>query len=46
MHDWLVRLVLKIAIPTTLEVWRWPLLHLPQFFFSWSYLNTGFDAIG
>lgn len=46
MHDWLVRLILKVAIPSTLEVWCRPLLHLGQLLFSWTDLNTSLNAIG
>jgi len=45
MHDRLVRLVFKVAIPTALEMWRRPLLHLGEFLLSRTNLDTSFDAI-
>jgi hypothetical protein len=45
VHDWLVGLVLEIAVPTTLEVWSRPRLHLFQLLFSRANLDTSFDAI-
>ena len=46
MHDRLVRLILKVAVPATLEMWSRPLFHLIQFFLGRAYLDAGFDAIG
>lgn len=46
MHDGLVGLVLEVAIPATLEVWRGPALHLAKLLLSWANLDTRIDAIG
>ena len=46
MHNRLVRLILKVAIPPTLKVWRRPFLHLSQFLLSRTNLDTGVNAIG
>ena len=46
MHDRFVRLILKVAVPATLEMWSRPLLHLTQFFIGRAYLDAGFNAIG
>lgn len=46
VHDWLVGLVLEIALPPILEVGSRPGLKLPQFLSSRAHLDTGFDTIG
>lgn len=45
MHDWLVGLVLEVAVPSRLKVWRGPLLHLRQLLFSWTNLDTSLNAV-
>ena len=46
MHDRLVRLVLEVAIPATLEMWSRPLLHLLELLLRRPDLNASLDAIG
>lgn len=46
MHDWLVGLVLEVAVPSTAEVWSWPRVHLVEFLLSRANLDTSIDAIG
>jgi len=47
MHDWLVRFVLKVALPATrAEVWCRPALHPFEFFLSWTGFDTGLNAVG
>lgn len=46
MHNRFIRLVLKVAIPAALEVWRGPTLHLSKLSFGWSDLHTSVDSIG
>jgi len=45
MHNRLIRLILKVAIPTTLKVWRRPLFHLLEFLFRRTNLDTRFNSI-
>ncbi len=45
MHDWLVRLVLEVAVPSTSEVWSRPCVHLFELVLSRSNLNTSINAI-
>ena len=46
MHHWLVWLVLEIAIPATLKLWRRPFPHIPKLLLSRSDFDTSFDSIG
>lgn len=46
MHDWLVRLVLEVAVPSRTELWAWPLVHCSELFFGGSDLHTCLDTIG
>ncbi len=46
MHDRLIRLILKVAVPTALKVRSRPLFHLSEFFFSRTDLDTSVNAIG
>lgn len=46
MHDWLVRLVLEVAVPTASKMRSRPAIHLLQFFFSRANLDTSFNAVG
>ena len=45
MHDWLIWLVLEVAVPTALELRSRPVPHLLEFFFRGSCLDASFDAI-
>ncbi len=45
MHHRLVWLVLEIAIPATLELWRRPFSHILKFLFSRSNFDASFDSI-
>lgn len=46
MHHGLVRLVFKVALPTTPKLRRWPTIHSCQFSFGGPDLDTGVDTIG
>lgn len=46
MHNWLVGLVLEIAVPTRAELWARPLIHHIKFLFSGADLDTGFNTVG
>ena len=46
VHDWLVRLVLEVAVPARSELWTWPLVHDGELFLCRSDLDTGFDTVG
>lgn len=46
MHDRLVRLILEVAVPTASKFWRRPLVHLGEFLFSWTNLDTSINTIG
>jgi hypothetical protein len=46
MHDRLVRFILKVAVPTTLEMWGRPLLHLREFLLGRTNFDTSLNAIG
>ena len=46
VHNWLVGLVLEVAVPATSEVWGWPRLHLLELLLSRADLDTGFNTIG
>ena len=45
MHDRLVRLILKVRVPTTLKMGCRPVLHLSQLFLRRADLDTRFNAI-
>lgn len=45
MHNWLVRLILKVSIPPTLKLWGRPALKLFELLFSGSDLNAGINTI-
>jgi hypothetical protein len=45
MHDRFVRLILKVRIPTTLEMWCRPVLHLSQLLLCRPDLDTRINAI-
>ena len=45
MHDWLVWLILEVAVPSGKELWEWPLLELLEFLCIRPNLDTSFDAI-
>jgi len=45
VHDWLVWLVLEVAVPTRSELLAWPAVHLLEFLFRWSDLHTSLDTI-
>lgn len=46
VHNWLVGLVLEVAVPTGAELWVWPGIHLIELLLSRSDLDTCLDAIG
>lgn len=46
VHDWLVGLVLEVALPSRAELLAWPAVHLPELLFIRSYLDTSINAIG
>lgn len=46
MHDGLIRLVLKVAIPPRPEFRARPLVHHPELILSWSHLHTSLNAVG
>jgi hypothetical protein len=46
MHDRLVRFILKVAVPTTLEMWGRPPLHLREFLLGRTNFDTSLNAIG
>lgn len=46
MHDWLVRLIFEIAVPTTSKMRGRPAIHLLQFFLSRTDLDASFNAVG
>ena len=46
MHDWLVGLILKVAVPSAAEVWSWPRVHLIELLLGWANLDTGIDTVG
>lgn len=48
MHDWLVGLVLEVAVPSRPEpaARSWPVIHLPKFFLGRPDLDTGLNTVG
>lgn len=46
MHDWLVWLVLEVAVPAGAELFAWPAVHHLQLFLGRSNLDTSFDTVG
>ena len=46
VHDWLVWLVLEVAVPSGDELWEWPALEFFKFLLVRADLHTRFDAIG
>ena len=46
MHDWLVWLVLEIAVPAASEVWCRPRFHLLKLLFSWANLDSSLNSVG
>jgi hypothetical protein len=46
MHNWLVGLVLEVAVPTRAELWAGPLVHHVELLFSRADLDTSFNTIG
>ena len=46
VHDWLVRLVLEVAVPSRTELWAWPFVHCSEFFFGGSDLHTCLNTVG
>lgn len=46
MHDWLVGLVLEVAVPSAAELWARPLVHHLQLRLVRSDLDTSLDTVG
>lgn len=46
VHDWLVRFVFEVRVPSRSELRAGPAVHLLKFVLSWTNLDTGFDTVG
>ena len=46
VHDWLIRLVLEVRVPTRPELWARPAVHLLELLFGRTDLDTSINTIG
>lgn len=46
MHDWLVGLILEVAVPTRAEFLAWPAVHHLELFLGGSDLHTSVNTVG
>jgi len=46
MHDWLVGLVLEVAVPATAKLWAGPAVHLFELLFGGTNLDASLDTVG